>query len=117
MTPSSNYCPEAISTKHGNHFVQFAAQGAYGMRAETTSKSYLEKREKLSAPQIRALCDLGLSDPRGSPDEATPEQDPDGSPNYYKEFKPPVAFELIADLTVRTLAEVLRVPAPRVAAI
>ncbi len=101
-----------ISTKHGNHFVQFAAQGAYGMRAETTSNSYLEKPEKLSAPQIRALCDLGWSDPTGSHDEATPEQDPDGSPNYYKEFKPPVAFEMIADLTVRTLAEVLRVPHP-----
>lgn len=101
-----------ISTKHGNHFVQFAAQGAFGMRVETTSNSYLQKPEKLSAAQRKALRDLGWNDPSGSPEEATPEQDPDGSPNYYLEFKPPVPFDKIAELTVRTFSEVLRVPHP-----
>lgn len=101
-----------IITKHGNQFVQFSAQGAFGLRAETTSNNYRAKTEKLSAAQMRALLQAGWRAPSGDAAEATPENDPDGSPNYFIQFAAPVAFATVARLTVRTFSEILRVPHP-----
>ncbi len=102
----------AITVKGTNRFVQFAARGAFGMRAETTSNSFLARSDRLSPTQVAALVDAGWKARSGRPDDATPENDPDGSPNFFAEFRPPVPFGAIAQLTVRTLAEVLRVPHP-----
>ncbi len=101
-----------VSLKDSNRFVQFAAQGAFGMRAETTSNNYLTKQEQLDSRQIAALVELGWLDPTGAPSESTPDKDPDGSPNFFCEFGHPVQFENLANLTVRTLTEVIRVPHP-----
>ena len=101
-----------LSVKQSNRFVQFAAQGAFGMRAETTSNNYLHKQEQLDARQIAALLALGWSDPTGSHSESTPENDPDGSPNFFSEFNNPVPFDEVADLTIQTLTQILRVPHP-----
>ena len=54
------------SLKHSNRFVQFAAQGAFGMRAETTSNHYLTKQEQLDAKQLLAVKALGWVDPTGT---------------------------------------------------
>ena len=72
-----------LSVKHSNRFVQFAAQGAVGMRIETTSDSYLKEPERLGKRDISALIDAGWQPPTGSPDESTPDRDPDGSPNFF----------------------------------
>lgn len=101
-----------LSVKRSNRFIQFAAQGSFGMRVETTSNSYLAKPEQLNERQIASLIDAGWHDPTGTPPESTPEGDPDGSPNFFVEFSVPVSFEAVANLTVRTLAGILRVPYP-----
>ena len=101
-----------ISAKQGDRFVQFAGQGSFGIRAETASNAFLPKSEQLDDEQIKALGALGWSPPTGTPETSTPEADPDGSPNFFREFAQPVRHRAIAKLAVRTLAEVLRVPYP-----
>jgi hypothetical protein len=101
-----------LSVKRSNRFVQFAAQGGFGMRLETTSNSYMAKSEQLNEQQIARLIDAGWHTPTGSPAASTPENDPDGSPNYFLEFEKPVPFEVVANLAVRTLSEILRIPHP-----
>jgi hypothetical protein len=78
-----------LLVKRSNRFVQFAAQGSYGMRVETTSNAYLSKPEKLNERQVVMLLQSGWSDSTASPDESTPENDPDGSPNFFVEFPDP----------------------------
>ena len=101
-----------LSVKRSNRFVQFAAQGSYGIRMETTSNSYLPKPERLDKRRIASLLEAGWSAPTGTPISATPEKDPDGSPNFFAEFLAPVAFDAVARLAVRTFSEILRVPHP-----
>lgn len=101
-----------LLVKKSNRFIQFASQGSFGIRIETTSNHYLTKQEKLDERQIAALIKAGWQAPSGKSDEATPENDPDGSPNFFAEFSEPVSFETLAALTVRTFAEILRVPHP-----
>lgn len=101
-----------VAVKRTNRFVQFAAQGAFGMRAETTSNAYLAESERLSVQDIAALGAAGWLSPTGNHDESTPEKDPDGSPNFFVEFDTPVPFAAVAELAVRTLADILGVPHP-----
>ncbi|MFZ4538960.1 T3SS (YopN, CesT) and YbjN peptide-binding chaperone 1 [Propionivibrio sp.] len=101
-----------VSVKRSNRYIQFAAQGSFGMRVETTSNSYLEKPEQLNAQQIASLIDAGWDVPTGDPAEATPENDPDGSPNFFVDFSESTSFEAMANLTVKTFAEILCVPYP-----
>ncbi len=101
-----------ITVKRTNRFVQFAGQGAHGMRAETTSNHFLDPSERLDGSQIEALRASGWQSQTGSPEEAIPEKDPDGSPNFFVDFAAPVSFDRVAELAVRMLAEILRVPHP-----
>ncbi|MDE3009322.1 MAG: hypothetical protein KGI67_00390 [Pseudomonadota bacterium] len=101
-----------IDLKHGSRYVQFAAQGAHGMRAETVSNGYLDKGERLDAGVERALVAAGWQAPTGSPGSSTPQADPDGSPNFFADFPAPVDVQAIADLAVRTLAVIFMVPHP-----
>ena len=101
-----------ILAKRSNRFVQFAGQGASGVRAESVSNQYLPRSEQLDAQQIARLKELGWQTPTGTAESSTPERDPDGSPNYFVEFASPVPFAALADLAVRTLVDVLRVPYP-----
>ena len=101
-----------LSVKGANRFVQFAAQGSFGLRVETTSNGFLPKAERINARQRLALTDAGWHAPTGSAAEATPERDPDGSPNFFVDFGDPVPFASVAQLTVKTFAEILRVPHP-----
>ena len=104
-----------LEVKQSDRFIQFAAQGAFGIRVETTSNHYLRKQEKLDARQIAALIKVGWRAPTGKPTDSTPESDPDGSPNFFAEFLTPVSFEEVANLTIRTFTEILRVPHPMLA--
>jgi len=97
--------------KETNHFVQFAAQGFYGMRAEVVCNSYLTGPERLSDEDEAMLRAFGWADPTSGPG-VPPELDPDGSPNYFKEWDAPVDHAEVADLAVRTLIEVLGLPHP-----
>ena len=101
-----------VAAKRSNRFVQFSAQGSFGMRAETGSNNFLATSDQLNDRQIAALVDAGWTAPTGSPEESTPESQPDGSPNFFADFEEPVQFSAVARLAVHTLAEVLRVPHP-----
>lgn len=101
-----------ISVKQEKRYVQFAGQGSFGLRIETTSNAYLDEPERLDRKQISALRKAGWDAPTGKPGHSTPELDPDGSPNYFADFPAPVAYESVAQLAVNTLAEILRVPHP-----
>lgn len=101
-----------VQEKGTNRFVQFIGQGADGMRAESVSNAYLLGREKLSKVQIKSMLDLGWAAPTGAPDEATPANQPEGSPNFMRQFPKPVNAKEVASLAVMTLADVMRIPHP-----
>lgn len=82
------------------------------MRAETSSNPCLTKSERLDPEQIVALNATSWNAPTGSLAESTPANDPDGSANFFVDFPAPVPFAAVADLAVRTLAEILHVPHP-----
>ncbi len=101
-----------LSVKRSTQCIQFAAQGSFGIRVETTSNNYLAMPEQLNKRQISALIDAGWHAPTGLPAKSTPENDPDGSPNYYFDFPARKSFRTLADMAVSTLAKILRVPYP-----
>ena len=90
-----------ISRKGSNRFVQFAGQGAHGMRVETVSNYYLPENEQLGEVQHDLLLKLGWNAPCNLPDEFGHE--PVGSPNYFLDLPPPLNLERIASLAVSTL--------------
>ena len=102
-----------LSAKGTNRFVQFYAQGAFGMRAEAVSNEYLRGKDRLEAAQMARLGELGWLSPSGNSRTSTPQNDPDGSPNHYINVAAPVPFADVAALAVRTLREVMAVPHPQ----
>jgi hypothetical protein len=101
-----------ISVKQTNRFVQFSAQGAHGMRAEATSNPFLTGSDKLSDGQISWMTELGWHPPTGTPETAIPALDPDGSPNFFRDFRSSPPYSKIAALAVRTFVTVFDVPSP-----
>jgi hypothetical protein len=98
-----------ITIKETNRFVQFAAQGAKGMRAEATSNHFLSGRERLDAKEMRALVKLGWHTPRAAR-KKPPERDPVGSSNFFLDIANPIDFEYLAALAIRSLSEVYGAP-------
>jgi len=101
-----------LMVKRDYPFVQFAAQGGYGLRAEAVSNNYLPRKHKLSESQIATLGDLGWYPPTGTPEEATPDKQPEGAPNYFQDFAQPVPWDDVAELAVKTFIEVFGVCHP-----
>lgn len=99
-----------ISAKRGQRMVQYAGQGAFGMRVETSSNEYLLKGNRLSAAQIKALVEAGWHKPTHK--STSKARTAHGSPNFYVDVEAPVPYEKVAELTVRTLAEILGVLHP-----
>lgn len=94
-------------------FVQFVVHGVHGLRAELVSNHYLPPEAQLTPESIETATDLGWHPPTGSPEESTPEQDPDGSANFFRDWALPVPFIEAARLAVDSLVDVLAVPHPR----
>ena len=101
-----------ISVKSGNRYVQFACQGAWGMRAEVTSNHFLEDSDKLKRRQMSWLRSHGWNAPTGNASKATPKKDPDGSPNYYVDFPAPFAVVEIANVAVGAIVDALGIRHP-----
>ncbi|NLT67795.1 MAG: YbjN domain-containing protein [Acidobacteria bacterium] len=101
-----------IQVKNSSRFVQFAAQGSHGMRAEISSNAYLSVSDRLTDRQVAGLVKTGWEAPTGSPSESTPENDPDGSPNFFIDFPAPLKPSRIARQAVQALSEILRIPHP-----
>jgi hypothetical protein len=93
------------------YYVQFAAQGAHGLRTEAVSNNFLAGAERLDATKQRLLRGLGWSAPTsGATSDAR--RDPDGSPNHFRDWAAPVPFAEVARVAVATLREVFAVPHP-----
>ncbi|MFX1761438.1 hypothetical protein PWP93_02350 [Paraburkholderia sp. A1RI-2L] len=101
-----------ISTKKTGLYVQFAAQGKFGMRAEAVSNNYVDD-ETLPHDARVVMHDLGWNSPTKLPARADPEgHTSDGSPNFFIDAASPVPYEAIASLAVVTLRFVFRVGHP-----
>ncbi len=99
-----------MNIKGTNRYVQFAAQGASGMRVEAVSNYYLEDAEQLSDVHHKLLLKLGWRAPTNLPDEFG--HKPDGSANYFLDLARPVPFGDVARLAVDTLRGVHRAEHP-----
>lgn len=99
-----------IAIKNLNGFVQFAAQGASGMRIEATSNDYLSEDKQLDEKSQRLMLELGWQMPTHWPEED--DNEPEGSPNYYLDVAPPVPLAHMAELAVKTLRYVFDVQHP-----
>lgn len=94
-----------LQIKGTNRFVQFAQQGSYGMRAESTSNYYLPEGEQLDEAADAALKELGWRAPTNLPDDVGGHR-PDGSANYFLDLKRPAPLQALAELAVDTLRQV-----------
>jgi hypothetical protein len=101
-----------ISAKKSNRFVQFAGQGSFGLRAEVVANAFLTPDEQIDHAGLDELREIGWSAPTGSPEESTPEQDPDGSPNYFMECQNSFDASRLAGVMVQTFRKVLGVHHP-----
>jgi hypothetical protein len=102
-----------VMTKLGNQYVQFSAQGALGMRIETTSNQFRGRTEQLSGQQMETLTRTGWKAPVNKAKPDAPDAVTDGSPNYYLDYASPLNFSEVAELAIRTLVEVLQIGSPR----
>src|ERR1039457_5449743 len=101
-----------ITEKSGWAYVQFAGQGSFGVRAECVSNNYLDEAHALRADQMTALRRIGWSAPTGTPAEASPKRQPEGSPNFFRDFERPVPYDTVARMAVRSLVGVFEIPHP-----
>ena len=101
-----------IAVKHRQRFVQFAGSGASGLRAESVSNAYLTETDQLTGDEVAALIAAGWCNPTHEPDADEADKNPVGSPNFFADFDAPVPFDDVADLAIRTLAQVFKVSHP-----
>jgi hypothetical protein len=100
-----------VLKKRFSHYVQFYAEGRFGMRVEAVSDVYLEPHEAYSAEQRRRLVSIGWASPTRT-EEEDPEGAVDGSPNFFQDVPWPVPFAEVAVLATRTLREFFKVRHP-----
>ena len=99
-----------ITFKRATYYVQFAAQGQFGMRVEAASNAYIEPaKARLSAEAYMMMGELGWQTPTVLPEVATTT---DGSPNFFMGLQSPVDFKLLSELAIRTFRQVYRVRHP-----
>ncbi|MGQ5490712.1 TY-Chap domain-containing protein [Thauera sp. ZXT1-4] len=101
-----------LNAKHGERYLQFSCQGAWGMRVEVASNHFLQGDDRLSRREMGWLRSHGWNAPTGTPSQATPEKDPDGSPNYHIDFPASVPDSDVAGLVIDTLMHGLGFPYP-----
>jgi hypothetical protein len=101
-----------ITEKSGRAYVQYVGQGSFGVRAECVSNNYLDETHALRAGQMNTLRRIGWSAPTGTPKEALPKRQPEGSPNFFRDFDRPVPYDAVARMAVRSLTEVFEIPHP-----
>ena len=100
-----------IEVKSNGSFVQFAGQGAHGMRAEAVSNAYLPETSQLSNSACDDLVKLGWNPPTYIQVEGVAEP-ADGSSNFYLDAATPVPHSQLAALAVESLRRIYLVPHP-----
>lgn len=104
-----------LTIKENFRYVQFAAQGKFGLRAEARSNAYEYCGNALSKQACAKLLDWGWKAPNQRPDNEDDKiRYPDGSPNYFLDVAAPVPYASVADLAVNTLRNVFGAQHPGV---
>ena len=103
-----------ISSKLANHYVQFAAQGKFGMRVEAACNTYIHPPQAcLTEEDYATMKQLGWNGATMPPPELLPgSPPPDGSPNFFIDAAFPVEFDPLAALAVKTFRLVYGVVHP-----
>jgi hypothetical protein len=95
-----------LETKE-SYYVQFAAGGSLGMRAEAVSNGYLHfyGEKKLSEQACSRLIRLGWNAPTIIPDPVSDRRGYKGygSPNFFLNLDVPVPYQCLANLAASTL--------------
>ena len=95
-----------LSYKRANYFVQFAAQGSFGMRVEATCNSFIAPDAVLTDEQYQVMAQLGWQRATELLQESGAPQDPNGSPNFFLDVPHPIDLEALGQLTVATFRTV-----------
>jgi len=103
-----------VETKADQYYVQFAGGGGLGMRAESVSNGYLNRKRKLSDKACLKLLQFGWNAPTIIPDPINDVRGYKGygSPNYFLNLDVPVPYRFVANLAVNTLRQVFRATHP-----
>lgn len=101
-----------LNAKQGNRFLQFYCEGGWGMRIEVVSNHYLQGEDCLTWEEMAWLKTHGWNAPTGTPQEATPDNDPDGSSNHFIDFPASTPRSEITNLAIETLVHGLAVRYP-----
>ena len=91
-----------LERKNTNYFVQFAAQGSFGLRVEAAANAYQPRPDRIPEAAVVHLIYLGWKPPTYIQSHEYSEP-VDGSPNFYLDVAAPVPFEDISALAVETL--------------
>ncbi len=101
-----------LSAKKGNRYLQLSCQGAWGTRIEVVSNHFLKGDDRLTRQEMAWLRTHGWNAPTGTPKQATPDQDPDGSPNYFIDVPTSVSASDFISMIIDTLIHGLGLPYP-----
>lgn len=115
-----------LSEPKANRFVQLVMQGAWGLKLEAVTESFLESNDRLSSHDEQAMRALGWQPPTVRPFDAPPvappvagldadtemDGEPEGSPSWTMQWPAPVPHADAARFVVRTLATVFHVKHP-----
>ncbi|WP_348263249.1 hypothetical protein P8935_01525 [Telmatobacter sp. DSM 110680] len=101
-----------INAKRCDRYVQFACDGEKGMRVEVSSNHFLKGKDRLNRRQTSWLRENGWNAPTGKVNKATPEKEPNGSPNYFVGLPVSVPAGDIAHLATEALVHGLEIPGP-----
>ena len=101
-----------LSAKKGNRYLQLSCQGAWGTRIEVVSNHFLKGDDRLTRQEMAWLCTHGWNAPTGTPKQATPDKDPDGSPNYFIDVPSSVSAPDLVSMIIDTLIYGLGLPYP-----
>jgi hypothetical protein len=93
-------------------WIQFAHQGKAGFRVESKSNFYRNVDDQLTPEQVAGLVQLGWLSPTGSDEESTPENDPEGSPNFYVDLSVKLSLKDLDALVSRTFINIFGVSGP-----
>ncbi len=101
-----------ISFKRANYFVQFAAQGSFGMRVEASCNLFIEPEASLIDDQYATMAGLGWQRATELLSESGVSADPNGSPNFFIDIVTPVNHAALGQLAVTTFRSVYGVTHP-----
>lgn len=101
-----------LLAKKGNRYLQFSCQGVWGTRIEVVSNHFLKRSDRLTRQEMAWLRTHGWNAPTGTPKRATPDKDPDGSPNYFFDAPTSVSASDLMGMIIDTLIHGLGFPYP-----